>query len=42
VIYFLNVSGIIIGSLAIFLLMGFHKSAKTVVTQVAIEEKQED
>lgn len=42
VIYFLNVSGIIIGSLAIFLLMGFHKSAKTVATQVEIEEKKED
>lgn len=41
VIYFLNVSGIIIGSLIIFLLMGFHKSAKTVATQVEIEEKLE-
>ncbi len=38
-IYLLNVSGIIIGSLIIFLLMGFYKSAKTVVEQVEIESQ---
>lgn len=40
VIYFLNVSGIIIGSLIIFLMMGFYKSAKKVVEQVNIEDNQ--
>lgn len=39
-IYLLNVSGIIIGSLVIFLLMGFYKSTKTVVKQVEIENKE--
>ena len=39
-IYFLNVSGIIIGSLIIFLLMGFYKSSKTVVEQVEIENQE--
>jgi uncharacterized hydrophobic protein (TIGR00271 family) len=39
-IYFLNVSGIIIGSLIIFLLMGFYKSSKTVVEQVEIESQE--
>lgn len=39
-IYLLNVSGIIIGSLIIFLLMGFHRATKTVVKQVEIESKE--
>ena len=39
-IYFLNVAGIIIGSLIIFLLMGFYKSSKTVVEQVEIESEK--
>lgn len=39
-IYFLNVTGIIIGSLIIFLLMGFHKATKTVVAQVEIESQE--
>jgi len=38
-LYFLNVSGIIIGSLIIFLLMGFYKSGKKVVEQVDLESK---
>lgn len=38
-IYFLNVSGIIIGSLIIFILMGFYKATKTVVEQVEIESQ---
>jgi len=37
-VYFLNVSGIIIGSLIIFLLMGFYKSAKKIIEQVKQEE----
>jgi len=39
-VYLLNVSGIIIGSLIIFLLMGFYKSGKTVIEQVEIESKE--
>jgi len=39
-IYLLNVSGIIIGSLIIFLLMGFYKSSKTLVEQVEIESQE--
>ncbi|HZJ41633.1 MAG TPA: TIGR00341 family protein [Patescibacteria group bacterium] len=39
-IYFLNVAGIVIGSLIIFLLMGFYKSSKTVVEQVEIESEK--
>ena len=39
-IYFLNVSGIIIGSLIIFLMMGFQRSAKTVIAQVDLENKE--
>jgi len=37
-IYFLNVSGIIIGSSIIFLIMGFYKSAKKIIEQVKQEE----
>jgi len=37
-IYFLNVSGIIIGSLIIFIIMGFYKSAKKIIGQVNEEE----
>ena len=37
-IYFLNVAGIIIGSLIVFLLMGFYKSAKKLISQVEQEE----
>ncbi|MDI3496566.1 MAG: hypothetical protein PWQ35_587 [Patescibacteria group bacterium] len=39
-IYLLNVAGIIIGSLIIFLLMGFHNAGKTVVEQVEIENQE--
>jgi len=39
-IYLLNVSGIIIGSLIIFLLMGFYKSSKKLVEQVEIESQE--
>jgi uncharacterized hydrophobic protein (TIGR00341 family) len=39
-VYMLNVSGIVIGSLVIFLLMGFYKSAKTVEEQVKIENQE--
>ncbi len=38
-IYSLNVSGIIIGSLAIFILLGFYKSAKKVIKEVKKEEQ---
>lgn len=38
-VYLLNVSGIIIGSLIIFLLMGFYKASKVVVKQVEIENQ---
>lgn len=38
-IYSLNVLGIISGSLLIFLIMGFHKSKKTIIKQVEIENK---
>ncbi len=41
-IYLFNVLGIIIGSLIIFLLMGFNKSAKTVLKQVEIESKESE
>ncbi len=37
-VYFLNVSGIIIGSSIIFLLMGFHKSARKILEQIKQEE----
>ncbi len=37
--YLFNVLGIILGSLIIFLLMGFYKSEKIVIEQVAIEEE---
>lgn len=37
-IYALNVSGIIIGSLTVFMLMGFYKSAKKLVSAVKQEE----
>ncbi|NCN25222.1 TIGR00341 family protein [Candidatus Falkowbacteria bacterium CG10_big_fil_rev_8_21_14_0_10_37_14] len=37
-VYFLNVFGIILGSLIIFLLLGFHKSEKAVVKQVEISK----
>ncbi|MDD2354361.1 MAG: TIGR00341 family protein [Patescibacteria group bacterium] len=39
-IYLLNVTGIVIGSLIIFLLMGFHNVGKTVVEQVEIENQE--
>lgn len=39
-IYLLNVSGIIIGSLIVFLLMGFYKSSKKLVEQVEIESQE--
>lgn len=39
VVYGLNVSGIIIGSLAIFILLGFYKSAKKVIKEVKKEEQ---
>ncbi len=38
-VYLLNVAGIIIGSLVIFVLMGFYKSAKKIIAQVEEEEK---
>lgn len=37
-VYLLNVSGIIIGSLAMFVIMGFHKSAKKIIEKVAEED----
>jgi uncharacterized membrane protein len=37
-VYGLNVLGIIIGSLTIFLLLGFYKSAKKVIQEVKKEE----
>lgn len=39
IIYFLNVVGIIIGSLIIFILMGFNRSSKKIIQQVKQEEK---
>ncbi len=39
-VYLLNVSGIIIGSLIIFLLMGFYKSGKRLIQQVEIESQE--
>ncbi len=39
VVYLLNVSGIIFGSLIIFLLMKFSQSAKTVIKQVEQEDR---
>ncbi|PIT87377.1 MAG: TIGR00341 family protein [Candidatus Magasanikbacteria bacterium CG10_big_fil_rev_8_21_14_0_10_40_10] len=40
VLYLVNVSGIIIGSLIIFLIMGFYKSTKVVISQIELEEKE--
>lgn len=39
-VYSLNVLGIITGSLLVFLIMGFHKSKKTIVKQVEIESQE--
>lgn len=38
-IYLLNVAGIILGSLIIFLFMGFYQSSKTVIKQVELESE---
>ncbi len=38
-IYLINVAGIILGSLIIFLIMGFRKSEKKIIAQVKEEEK---
>jgi len=39
-VYLLNVSGVIIGSLIIFSLMGFYKSAKKIIEEVEREEEE--
>lgn len=39
-VYLLNVSGIIVGSLIIFLLMGFYRSSRSLVRQVELESKE--
>ncbi len=38
-VYLLNVLGIVLGSLIVFVLMGFHKSAKKIIKQVELEDK---
>ncbi len=38
-VYIFNVLGIILGSLIVFIMMGFRKSAKKVIKQVELEEK---
>lgn len=40
ILYLSNVAGVIVGSLIIFLIMGFYNSAKTVVAQIELEEKE--
>jgi len=38
-VYILNVLGIVIGSLFIFLIMGFHRSERTIIKQIEIESR---
>lgn len=38
-VYILNVLGIVIGSLFIFLIMGFHRAEKTIIKQIEIESR---
>ena len=40
VLYLSNVSGVVIGSLIIFLIMGFYNSTRVVVAQIELEKKE--